>query len=305
MKIIIAGEGKFGTTLTRRLSAEGHDITLIDKNQDVLDTSLETYDILTVLGNCASYETLVTAGVAKADVIISATASDEVNLLCTLTAKHINPNIRTIARIRSPEYSKIVDNHRDLYGLDLEINPEKATAIEMDRIIKYPGFPYRETFIDGRVEIVEVAVKEDSVFCDEPLHRLPKVLDAKVLVCCVVRNGEAIIPDGGFVLRGGDRIYITAPIEVLSGVLRKLKLVGKKLKNVLIVGGGRISFYLAHRLERSGVAVTIIEKNNARATELYDLVPTAKVICDDASDPVVLDSEAFIRAVREELEKRL
>ena len=154
MNILIAGDGKVGAMLTRQLSAEGHNITLIDNDADVLENSIEQYDVMSVVGNCASMETLRAADVRKADLLITATSSDETNLLCCMTAHGMNPNLHTIARIRTPEYSESVYAMREMFALSMTVNPEKTAAMEIDHLLKYPGFLRRETFAQGLVEIV-------------------------------------------------------------------------------------------------------------------------------------------------------
>ena len=175
MKIIIAGDGKVGLTLTQKLSAAGHDLTLIDSNQRVLDSSVERYDVMGVQGNCASMRVLESADVKKADLLIAATSSDEVNLLCGMTAHGLNPRIHTIARIRNPEYGKQIFTMRDVYSLSLMVNPEKQAAREIERLIRYPGFLQRETFAKSRVEIVELRIQKGSKLCDVALMNLENI----------------------------------------------------------------------------------------------------------------------------------
>ena len=162
MRIIIAGDGKVGSTLTRQLVAEGHDVTLIDAKTEVLEASEERYDIMSVQGNCASMPTLIKAGVEEADLLLVMTGADEVNLLCGAIAHGMNPKLHTIARIRNPEYKDQIYQMRHLFGLSMVVNPERQAAIEMERLIKYPGFLKRDTFAKGRVEIVELRIGEDS-----------------------------------------------------------------------------------------------------------------------------------------------
>ena len=140
MNIIIAGDGKVGSTLTRLLSAEGHDITLIDTNPQVLETSLEQYDVMAIQGNCAAMEILQQAGVKDADLLIAATNADEINLLCCTTAHGLNPKLHTIARIRNPEYNSQIYKLRNIFGLSMPINPERQAATEIERLLKFPGF---------------------------------------------------------------------------------------------------------------------------------------------------------------------
>ena len=150
MNIIIAGNGKVGSTLTRLLSAEGHDVTLIDTNSHVLEESLEQYDVMAISGNCASMNVLLQAGVRETDLLIAATDADEINLLCCTTAHCLNPKLHTIARIRDPEYTEQIYTMKDVFGLSMTINPEKQAALEIAHLLQYPGFLKRDTFAKGR-----------------------------------------------------------------------------------------------------------------------------------------------------------
>ena len=211
MKIIIAGDGKVGGTLTRKLSAEGYDITLIDTDPKVINASLERYDVMAVHGNCTLMSVLSEADVEHTDLLIATTSADEINLLCCMTAHNMNPNLHTIARIRNPEYSEQIYHMRDAFGLSLTVNPEKQAAVEIERLLKYPVFLQRDTFAKGRVELVELRVSDGSVLRDVSLNELYGIVKCKVLVCAVRRNGKVEAPDGNFVLKEGDRIYVTAP----------------------------------------------------------------------------------------------
>ena len=291
MKIIIAGDGKVGLTLTQKLAAAGHDLTLIDSNQRVLDSSVERYDVMGVQGNCASMRVLESADVKKADLLIAATSSDEVNLLCGMTAHGLNPRIHTIARIRNPEYGKQIFTMRDVYSLSLMVNPEKQAAREIERLIRYPGFLQRETFAKSRVEIVELRIQKGSKLCDVALMNLENVVKCKVLVCVVLRNGQAIMPDGNFVFEENDRIFVTAPTNVLATLLKNLGIITHKVSRVMLAGGGRVGYYLAESLLKTGIHVQIIEKDLARCEELSALLPSADIICGDASSHTLLEAE--------------
>lgn len=293
MKIIIAGDGKVGSTLTRQLAAEGYDITIIDANPRVLETTEELYDVLSIQGNCASMDVLLQAGVMEADLLIVATSADEINLLCSLTAHGLNPNIHTIARIRNPEYKNQLAKMRDTFALSLTINPEFQAAVEIERLMKYPGFLKRDTFAKGRVEIVELRVKRDGKLCNVALNDLPSVVGCQILVCAVLRDGQAVAPDGNFVLREGDRIYVSASSENLMDLLKSMGIVTRKIRRVMICGGGRIGYYLAKRLEKTGMQVLLIEKEYERCLELAAMLPEVCVVHGDASDEKVLDNEGI------------
>ncbi|MBQ1893144.1 MAG: Trk system potassium transporter TrkA [Clostridia bacterium] len=291
MKIIIAGYGKVGSALTRQLSAEGYDLTIIDSNKKKLESGQELYDVLGVHGNCATMEVLREAGVMNADLLIAATSADEINLLCCLTAHNLNKNIHTIARIRTPEYSEQIVMMRDSLGLSLLVNPERQAAQEIERLIKYPGFSKREKFAHGRVEIAELRVTADSLLNELPLMQLESATKCHCLICAVLRNGEAIIPKGNFVLKDGDRVFVTATTNELALLLKNLGIVTHRVKRVIICGGGRITYYLAQMLERSNTSVQIIERSPEKCLELAELLPKATILNGDVSDLTLWQSE--------------
>ena len=293
MKILIAGSGKVGITLARQLSAEGNDLTLIDSNLSVLESVVERYDVMTLHGNCASMKTLMQAGLMDADLLIAVTGADEVNLLCCMMAHGINKNLHTIARIRNPEYTEQNYEMRDVFSLSLSVNPEKQAAVEIERLLKFPAFLKRDTIAKGRVEIVELRVDANSKLCDVPLNGLDSIVKCKVLVCAVLRGGEAAAPDGNFVLRTGDRIFVTAPTNTLATLLKNLGIITRKVRRVILCGGGRVSFYLAQLLQKSGINVQLIERDADRCTQLAALLPSACVVHGDASDQALLSSEGL------------
>ena len=294
MKIIIAGGGKVGATLTRQLSSEGYDLTLIDKNPHVLESTMNAYDVMAVQGNCATMATLRQAGVEDADLLIAVTNADEVNLLCCMTAHAINPNLHTIARIRNPEYAHQIYKMRDSFGLSMTVNPEKQAAIEIERLLKYPGFLRRETFAKGRVEIVELRVDEKSKLCNVSLGDLGSVVKCRVLVCAVLRDGEAIAPKGDFVLRQGDRVFVTAPTDRLTILLKNLGVISRPVRRVILCGGGRVSYYLANLLLKDGISVQLIERSHERCVELASLLPdSCCIIHGDASSQNLLQKEGI------------
>lgn len=291
MDIIIAGIGKVGLTLARQLATEGHNITLIDSDKRVLESAVEQFDAMAVCGNCASKEVLMQAGVKGAELVIAATNADEVNLLCCMTAHGISQRVHTIARIRNPEYAEQVMTMRSVFPLSLTVNPEKQAAIEIERLLKYPGFLRRDTFAKGRVEIVELRIDENSRLCNVALSELHNIVKCKVLVCAVLRRGTAVAPSGNFVLQQGDRIFVTAPTAILTELLKNLGIITRRVRSVLICGGGRVSFYLASLLEKDGISVRLIDRDPARCVELASLLPNTSVICGDCSNPSTLDHQ--------------
>lgn len=294
MNIIIAGGGKVGSTLAQQLSAEKHDITLIDSNSQVLGAIMERFDVMTVQGNCAAMSVLLQAGVKDADLLIAATSADEVNLLCCTTAHGINPKLHTIARIRNPEYTDQIFEMRDIFGLSMTINPEKQAATEIARLLKYPGFLRRDIFAKGRTEIVELRIDKNSKLCDVPLIDLPDIIKCRVLICAVLRNGTAMVPNSGnFTFREGDRVFVTAPAQNLTILLKNLGIITRRARRVILCGGGRVSYYLANLLRKDGVSVQLIESDHDRCTELAAMLPDVCVVHGDGTDQTLLENEGI------------
>ena len=294
MNIIIAGDGQVGLALTRLLSQEGHDLVTINSNPDILEREMQDFDVISIAGNCAAMSTLKEANIRDADLLVAATSADEINLLSCLTARRMNPGLHTIARVRSPEYTEQLYLMSNDFGLSLSINPERAAAREMYRLMQIPGFLNRETFAKGRVEIVELRIAEHSLLENVILHHLPHVLGGcKVLVCAVVRDGKATIPTGDTTLRRGDHIYVTAPVADLTELMKKTGITQRKVRHAMLIGGGRIGFYLAQMLLDSGIRVKIIEQDPKRCLQLTSMLPNASIIQADGTLPSVLDSEGI------------
>ena len=293
MDIIIAGGGKTGLTLVRQMLAEGHNITLVDMDSRILETAVERYDAMAVCGNCASKEVLLQAGAKEAELLIAMTDADEVNLLCCMTAHGINKKIHTIARIRNPQYAEQVMTMPDVFHLSLTVNPEKRAAMEIERLLKFPGFLRRDTFAKGRVEIVELRIDDDSKLKNVSWIEMAGIIKCRVLVCAVLRDGMAVAPSGHFVLREGDRIFVTAPTGDLAELLKNLGIITRRVRKVLIGGGGRVSYYLAKLLEDDRMDVMLLDKDYDRCVELASLLPKTTVVCGDCSSMQDLEDQGL------------
>ena len=293
MNIIIAGDGKVGATLTRLLCAEGHNITLIDVNSRVLEKSQEQFDVMGVHSNCAAMDTLLQAGVKDAELLIAATSADEVNLLCCTTAHGLNPKLHTIARIRNPEYTNQIYKMRNIYGLSMLINPERQAANEIERLLKYPGFLRRDVFAKGRTEIVELRIDSKSKLCGVRLMDMAGIVNCRVLICAVLRGGQALVPNGTFTFQDGDRVFVTAPTKDLTTLLKNLGIITRRVRKCLLCGGGRVCIYLATALEKSGIAVTVVEKDYNRCQELCAQLPNSTVIHGNAGNTDLLEIEGL------------
>lgn len=292
MNVIIVGDGKVGAALAGQLSSEGHDVTIIDSNPQVLNASSEQLDVMAVTGNGASMVTLREAGAEKADVLIAATSRDELNLLTCLTGKKLG-TAHAIARVRNPEYSDQLVAMREELGLSLTVNPEQAAAEEAYQLLQFPSFLKREAFAQGKVEIVAVPVGAGSKLAGIPLFKLYEIAGVNVLVCAVEREDGVHIPSGAFTLREGDTIYVTAGIQDLAKLVKNLGLNDHRVRSLLIVGGSRIAFYLARRCIDSGISVKIIERDHTRCVELAEAMPKATVIEADGARQDILLAEGL------------
>lgn len=295
MKIIVVGDGKVGLTLTEQLSKEEHDIVVIDKNPTVLQNSQETFDVMVVPGNGASRQVLLEAGAQDADLVIAATSADEINLLCCLTAKKLGCT-HTIARVRNPEYAGQLVFLKDELGLSMVINPEATAAREMFQILQFPSFLNRDRFAKGRVEIVELKVKKGCTIIGKYLHELHENAKVKVLVCAVERGEQVYIPSGNFKIEEGDKIHVTAETRDLTKLIHYLGIPLPKMRDVVIVGGSRLGYYLANMLIQSGVKVKIIEIDYERCLQLSELLPKALIINGDGCQQKLLNEEVYGKA---------
>ncbi len=291
MKIIIVGCGKVGSTLAEHLNQEGHDITIIDKHSEKLRFLSEHIDVLGVEGNGASVSVQRDAGVKDADILIATTNSDELNLLCCLIAKKAG-NCQTIARIRDPEYFNEMRYIRDELNLSMVINPEQAAAAEIARIIKFPSATKVDTFARGRAELIKLSVPEGSKLEGLRLHDMDSKLGCRVLICTVERGEKLLIPHGDFTLATGDVVSFIAPHSVASAFF---KLSGTKVSNsvksIILIGGGKMSYYVAKMLEGTKISVKIIEQDFAKCQMLSEMLPQTVIINGDGTDKQLLDEE--------------
>ncbi len=292
MNIIIVGLGKLGITMTKQLVTEGHSITVVDTNNEKVSAIVDTYDVMGVCGNGATCETLETAGAAKSKLIIAATASDEMNILCCLIAKKMGTE-NTIARVRNPDYANQMQFLRSELGINMIVNPEFETANEISRVIRFPSAANLESFSRGKIEIASIRIHSDNIFCDMPLYEIRKKCKAKVLVCAVQRDEEVFIPSGDFVIRCDDVISITGTRSELSSFMKQTGVFKQRIKKVMIIGGGRIGYYLAKLLSDTGRNIKLIEQNHDRCYNLTDVLPDVTIIHGDGTDQDILDEQGL------------
>lgn len=295
MKIVIVGCGNVGTALVEQLSREGHNITVVDEKEDLVQGITNTYDIMGIVGNGAVYSVQVEAGVGEADLLIAVTGQDELNLLCCLIARKAG-GCHTIARVSNPVYYKEIAFIKEELGLSLVINPQYAVAMEIARLLKFPSALEIDTFAKGRVELVKYKIPDNSVLCDMQLKDVSSRFKSDVLICVAERGEEVHIPDGNFALKAGDNITIVASSAKIAAFFKKLGVPTMRAKDAMLIGGGGTSYYLATLLLDMGVKVKIVDKSRARCEELCELVPEAMIICGDGTERDLLLEEGFASA---------
>lgn len=290
MNIIIVGDGKVGYTLAQFLSKDGHDITIIDKNAEALTRASETLDVMCVRGNGANVRTLIEAGIESADIIIAVTGNDELNMVCCLAAKQLGAKY-SIARIRDPEYTESLTMLQNKLDIDQVINPERATAQEISRLLRFPFAINIESFAHGRVEMVEFRVEPTDPIIGVPLSKLHGKYP-RIQFSAAQRNGEAFIPGGSFEIAAGDRMYATGDRESITKFFKQLGKDTQRMKSALLIGGGHISYYLAKIIAGMGVRLRMIEIKEDKCARLSDQLDNVMIICADGTDQEVLDSES-------------
>ena len=292
LHIMIVGCGKVGATLVEQLSKEGHDITVIDIDPDIIQSMTNTYDIMGMVGNGASYSVQIEAGIAETDLFIAVTGSDELNLLCCTVAKQV-ADCDAIARVRTPDYSKESAYLREKLGLAMIINPEHEAAVEACRILLMPSALEISTFSHGQAEMVKFKIPQGNKLDGISLIELQQKIESSLLVCVVEREDNVIIPSGQFVLQKDDVITFVSTPKIAKSFLVKIGFNVRQVKNAMIVGGGRAAYYLASQLLKNGINVKIIEQNKKRCEELSILLPKAIIINGDGSDEELLREEGI------------
>ena len=292
MKIVIAGAGVVGESLCSELSAEGNDVILIEKVEKILNRLVETYDITGLVGNGASYETLLEAGTDTADIFIAATESDELNIISSIIAKKLGTKF-TIARVRNPEYSSNMQFVREGLGISLMINPELEAAKSIANKLMFPVALSVENFFGQRAGFISIRVQKDNFLNGMQLKELEFSSKDKVIICTVRRGEDVFIPSGDFTILEGDIVHIAGSKEAVHKFYDKIEKSNLKIDSALLVGGGTISHYLIGKLLENKIKVKVIENNKERAEKLSESYPKAIVIRGDEADQEFLIQEGI------------
>lgn len=296
LRIIIVGCGKVGRTLVEQLSKEGHDITIVDRDAEKVQTISSLYDVMGVTGNGASYSVQMDAGIEDTDLLVAVTDSDELNLLCCTVAKRVG-NCAAIARVRTPDYSIEARYLREKLGLAMIINPELEASQEIGRILYLPTALEVNSFAHGQAEMIKIKVPESNMLAGKKIVQVGREVEFlnKILICAVERGEKVYIPSGDFQIEAGDIVSFVAPRMQAKVFLERIGFKTNQVKNCMIIGGGKAAYYLAKQLLHMGISVKIIENDKKRCEELSVLLPKAVIINGNGSDEELLKEEGITR----------
>lgn len=287
MKIMIVGGGKVGTALSRSLVDGGHDVTLIDQNDTVLKKLTRKLDILGILGNGANYKILEEADVQACDIFFAMTEKDEVNMVAAVLAKKMGAK-ETVVRVRNPEYSNPYFRDHNFLDFSLIINPELLTARYMANSINFPNALSVEHFANGRVMLMEFKISPNGLLDGLSILEFRKKFQ-QILICAIVRDHQAIIPDGNTIIQAGDRVFVTGKRQAIIAFHNRAK--ARPITHVLMVGGGKIAYYLLNLLKDTPVQVKLIEADLQRAQFFSQEFPKLHVVHGDGTSKSTLLEE--------------
>ncbi|AUW97100.1 Trk system potassium transporter TrkA [Streptococcus pluranimalium] len=295
MRIILVGGGKVGAALCRSLVEENHDVVLIEQKESVLKHLTKRYDIIGLLGNGANHKILEQADIQDCDIFIAMTDKDEVNMISAVLAKQMGAK-DTIVRVRNPEYSNTYFKERNFLGFSLVINPELLTARYIANSIDFPNAKSVEHFVNGRVMLMEFSVSDQSVLSHMSLSEFRRKF-GNIVICAIQRQDTILIPDGNDRILPGDRIFVTG--SRVEMVLFHNFVKHKLIKNMMIIGAGRIAYYLLSLLRNNKINLKVIERDEKHAQWLSQEFPHLNIVVGDgtAKDVLLEESAASYDAV--------
>ncbi len=293
MKVIIIGAGKVGKTLAKHLNDEGHNIVIIEKNKEILENLLNSYDIAGIVGNGATMQIQNEAEVSKADLFIAVTNNDELNLVCCKMASSLGAK-KVVARVRDTDYTSQSEFMRESFGIDLIVNPELAAAGEIDNLLRFPFATQVTSFEKGKAVSVEIKVPEECPIVNKSVEEIVKEFSANLIVGAILREDKVIIPNGQDVICAGDYINLISTPQKIDAFFKKANIFNRKVKSVLIIGGSRIAYHLANTLTEEGIKVKIIERKPERCKQLLEILAKVEIVNADGSQKQILDEEGMV-----------
>jgi trk system potassium uptake protein TrkA len=284
MKIIIIGAGEVGFNIAQRLSEENHDVVVIDKDQNKINHLQTVIDVQAIVGSGTSPSILQEGGIKESDIIVAATDSDEANLIACFYAQHLTEYITKIARVRNPDYMEQSDVFKtDALNIDLIINPQSEMVSSMLKLMEVPEASEVLDFVNGKVKLIGVTVREDSPLVGRKLASFQDVEEV-LLIGVIIRGEEVIIPSGKDVIQTNDLLYCVTRKEEISTIFRLLDVRESGLGRIVIVGGGTTGLALATSLDKTNINTKIIERDSQRCLELAEKLEKVVVLNGDGTD---------------------
>lgn len=294
MRAVVIGAGKLGYSVAQLLAKEQCDVVVIEQDEARRDVVKNTLDVLTIGANGTSPLTMMNPDVKDADVVLATTDNDEVNMVACMLAK-ANGVKHTVARVRNTDYtSKAGDFMHNKMGIDLILNPEQITALEISRILMTPSALDVEDFADGTVRMLETRLTADSPYIGKTLSDLH--IPPQILVAMIFRNHRMIIPHGDDILHANDDVYFVGNKNAITEFENQFSTTKNKLEKVLIIGAGRTGRFLAPMLEQQGLSVKIIDKNKERCQQVAAKLERGTVLYGDGTDMDLLTEEGIAEA---------
>jgi trk system potassium uptake protein TrkA len=288
---VIVGAGEVGWYLAERLGAENHDVVVIEQNEVIARALGDELDVQTVIGSGTHPSALRAAGVERADLVAGVTQDDEVNLITSALSKQMGAK-QTVVRLqtdelRGPDGVELLE----LVDADLIIDPDADTAEEILRLVSVSGADEVYPMTNGNLVVLGAVVGAESALVDQTLADIGSVAHWRFLFGAVTRDGETIIPRGDLDVRAGDHVRVLAVVDQQHAVLEALDAVGRRVRRVMVLGGGAVGARVAERLVRSA-EVTLVERDIDRATALAERLRKVTVVHGDITDTNLLTEEA-------------
>lgn len=292
MHIVIVGVGKIGSLICRELATE-HDVVLIEKNRDKLDSLINQVDVSGLVGNGVDVDVLTAADTAHCDVFIAVTAQDEVNIISCIFAKRLGAKF-TIARIREQAYTAHQHFIKESIGIDAIINPERESARQITSLLRFPSTAYVESFARGRINIVAYTLPETHPFVGQNLAEFQAQFSDHILVVIVERDGKAIIPGGSFRLAAGDVLHLSGTSDALLRFFSNGRK-NRRIKSLMIIGAGRLTHCLLREIEQGELKyhIKVLEQDRSAAEILAELHPQTDIVLADGSNTRNLEEEGI------------
>lgn len=292
MNIVIIGNGKVGRSLTENLSQKGHDIVVVDVDYTKIYRIINNYDVKAICGSGAVYDTQIKSDIDKSDLTVAVTSSDEINLLSCVLAKKIGAK-NTIARVGNMDYLYQLDFMKESFEINKIVNPASLVSQDIINLLRYPSCLSIQSFKNENIKLIEVILKENNKLIDTRIKDVNKKFKSKVLIYSVVRENNVFIPSFDFTLKENDKLYIIGTYDNIQSLFFNTGILKENIKSVIIVGGGKISVYLANKLTDLGIKVKIIEKDLNKCRSITHLAPKAKIINEDGTIQDVLIEEGI------------